>query len=556
LVVAVKAVDEVDVIAPWVSNRIDAESRIAAAANAWAALHGVALVVDPAPRRLAHPIVESAPGSDTPEPTVTIGVPVHNGERYLELALDSIIGQTFGDFELILCDNGSSDATPRICEAYAAQDERISYLRSDINRGPAWNFNRSLDSASGRYFKWAAHDDLLEPAYLERCVEVLDRAPESVVLAYPRTVLIDERGHRLGPYRDGLDLRYQRPHRRLRHLTGTVVMSNAVFGLIRTDALRATRGHGTYVFADHVLLAELALRGQFWEVPEPLFLRRHHRAMSIMVDTSPAALAEWFRQRRRTDQTTAFERLFDELLSAIERAPLSPSDRALVYAAGLPPWFRHSRVRLVKELARTLGSPRARASTRGTEFIPGDVAAAEQVVVRDSIRAVVRRVAPDFVPHIRLEADPQLEIAIDRATFEAIVANLVSNAVRYGAPPIVISATREAGLTITVRDFGRGVSEEFAPHLFEAFSRSETSRKALDGLGLGLAVSRLGAQALGGSLTHRHTTPGACFELTLPSGVVVGSSPAYSFSEHAAVTTAPRSGGQSETHLRGLEKAA
>ncbi|HLR96223.1 MAG TPA: glycosyltransferase, partial [Jiangellaceae bacterium] len=75
-------------------------------------------------------------------PRVTIGLPVFNGERYLEAAIDSILAQDFQDFELLLADNASTDATLEICERAAARDPRVTVHRSEANRGAAWNYNR------------------------------------------------------------------------------------------------------------------------------------------------------------------------------------------------------------------------------------------------------------------------------------------------------------------------------------------------------------------------------------------------------------------------------
>src|SRR5579871_3942080 len=112
---------------------------------------------------------------------VSIGLPVHNGERYLREAIDSLLAQTYRDFELIISDNGSTDGTEAICRAYAAADPRIRYYREEQNRGCAWNWNRVFALARGEIFKWAAHDDVCAPRLVERCLEALDRCPEAVL---------------------------------------------------------------------------------------------------------------------------------------------------------------------------------------------------------------------------------------------------------------------------------------------------------------------------------------------------------------------------------------
>ena len=104
-------------------------------------------------------------------PKVSIGIAVFNGENFLESALRSILAQTFEDFELIISDNASTDRTADICEQYASQDGRVLYLRQPANLGAQPNYNLLVGQARGRYFKWAAHDDMLAPTFLERCVE-------------------------------------------------------------------------------------------------------------------------------------------------------------------------------------------------------------------------------------------------------------------------------------------------------------------------------------------------------------------------------------------------
>ena len=113
-------------------------------------------------------------------PKVSLGLPVYNGENFIAQAIESILAQTFTDFELIITDNGSTDRTPKICEAYAARDRRVAYSRNPENLGAAPNFNRAFALSSGRYFKWVAHDDLIAPEFLARCVKVLDNDPSVV----------------------------------------------------------------------------------------------------------------------------------------------------------------------------------------------------------------------------------------------------------------------------------------------------------------------------------------------------------------------------------------
>jgi glycosyltransferase involved in cell wall biosynthesis len=126
-------------------------------------------------------------------PTVSIGVPVYNGERYIREALDSALKQTFTDFELIISDNNSSDATREICLEYMARDSRIKYVLQDKNQGGRWNMSFVARNAVGRFFTWLAHDDILEPQFLEQTVKYMTNNPQ-VVLATGDFSLIDEHG--------------------------------------------------------------------------------------------------------------------------------------------------------------------------------------------------------------------------------------------------------------------------------------------------------------------------------------------------------------------------
>src|SRR5438874_8869169 len=126
-------------------------------------------------------------------PLLSVGLFVYNGERFLEETLHSILNQTFTDFELIISDNASTDRTGEIAEAYAEHDDRIRYYRSEKNMGAGWNVRRVYELATGKYFKQAAADDLVEPDFLRRCVEILESDPDYVV-AYPTTKEVDENG--------------------------------------------------------------------------------------------------------------------------------------------------------------------------------------------------------------------------------------------------------------------------------------------------------------------------------------------------------------------------
>ncbi len=126
-------------------------------------------------------------------PTVSIGMPVFNGQRFIREALNSALKQTFQDFELIIADNNSNDATEEICRKYMVRDSRIKYIRHERNYGPIWNFSFVLHEARGRFFTWLAHDDLLEPQFLELTVQYILKNPGTVIASVDFAI-IDENG--------------------------------------------------------------------------------------------------------------------------------------------------------------------------------------------------------------------------------------------------------------------------------------------------------------------------------------------------------------------------
>lgn len=104
---------------------------------------------------------------------VSIGLPVYNGENFLHKRLDSLLSQTFTNFELIVSDNASTDSTSQICKEYAKKDNRIRYICQEKNMGVIWNFNFVLKEAKNDYFMWAGADDYILPDFLRKNVEAL-----------------------------------------------------------------------------------------------------------------------------------------------------------------------------------------------------------------------------------------------------------------------------------------------------------------------------------------------------------------------------------------------
>ena len=259
-------------------------------------------------------------------PLVSIGLPVFNGAQFLTEAIESILGQTYQNIELVLSDNASTDSTPEICARFAARDRRVRSTRLSENIGGLPNFNRVFSLATGRYFMWASHDDLLLPTYVEKCVACLE-ADASVVLAYSKLITIDDAGQvqELIVRSHSGDSRHVAE--RFGDFTEFYSMLEAFFGLMRRDVLAKTMLHLPHPGSDRILLAELSLRGPFVRVPEYLFKRRLHAGRSVTVHPSLRDRYAWispsFKNRRvypHWGYVAGFSR-------AVLRAPLALRDK-------------------------------------------------------------------------------------------------------------------------------------------------------------------------------------------------------------------------------------
>lgn len=303
---------------------------------------------------------EGAPESwSSARPRVSIGLPVYNGGHYLPGAIEAILAQSFTNFELIVCDNASTDQTQAICTAFAARDSRVRYHRNEENIGAAGNFNLAFRLARGELFKWAAHDDLHAPDYLQRCVDALDEHEEAV-LAHTGAIVIDadgqpvpvrENGSAGGP--DGPEYRREDlydlerkldandPAVRLGEILTRTKWCFEIFGLMRANALSRTPLHLMFYGSDKVLLASMALQGPFCEIAEPLFYRRHHTGQSSSKDSKAQALWMSTRGGGKAQYVPPQLRCMQWYLRLIARSGLSLRDRlhCLRATAGWVVWL-------------------------------------------------------------------------------------------------------------------------------------------------------------------------------------------------------------------------
>lgn len=266
-------------------------------------------------------------------------MPVYNGERYVADAIRSILGQTMGDLELIISDNASSDSTGAICRTFAESDSRVCYLRNESNIGAHPNYNITYERSVGDFFKWAAHDDLLEPSYLERCLEKLAAYPDAVV-CQSYLQYIDEDGAEIGTYDSALEASGADD---VAGRFGSLVLlphpAYEIMGLYRGSALKGSLLLQSFHGADRALLAELSLRGRFLQVAEPLLKVRDHKQRYTQSVLRPKERAVWHDASLAGKTSLPTWRLYAEYWKMVGRNLKSGEGKGRCYRKLLKWWF-------------------------------------------------------------------------------------------------------------------------------------------------------------------------------------------------------------------------
>ncbi|MGC9350198.1 MAG: glycosyltransferase [Anaerolineae bacterium] len=230
-------------------------------------------------------------------PCVSVNMSVYNGEQYVAEAVDSILNQTFSDFELIVVDDGSTDRTGEILGSYKAP--RLHVL-TQSNRGIPRSRNRALESSQGRYIAVMDSDDVSLPTRLERQVAFLEEHREIGVLGSACLVSDEVTG-------EDRELVLPLSDEKLRgHLIrGNPFVHSSV--MMRKSVLQEVGGYNEsfpYIL-DYELWVRLAAHTQFANLPEVLVIRRFHWG-SVSTTKRTELLRLWLRMRVRFE---AFRRL-------------------------------------------------------------------------------------------------------------------------------------------------------------------------------------------------------------------------------------------------------
>ena len=216
-------------------------------------------------------------------PILGIGLPVHNGEKFIRNALDSILSQTFRDFELIISDNASTDSTATICQEYVKKDIRIHYVRQSKNIGSIFNFNFLLQEAKSKYFMWAASDDYWDPTFIEKNIRVLE-SDKTIIGSISDIELYRNHTKKLKP--DIIDPS-NRNTERFQYVCPTFgpfekridtylrfFQASIIYGVYRTEKMKESFIHSRYFWAmDLAIVLNLLKYGNLHVVDEILMYR-------------------------------------------------------------------------------------------------------------------------------------------------------------------------------------------------------------------------------------------------------------------------------------------
>lgn len=234
-------------------------------------------------------------------PKLTIGLAVYNGEATLRDAIDSLLGQTYGDFVLVISDNASSDSTESICRESSRSDDRIRYIRLPRNIGAPANFGQLLEGAESPYFMWAGCDDVWHPEFVARNIEALDSRPD-YVCSVSRVEFFDDSGavvKTVGPpdsphpLHGGTFALQQSPAENLLAFIADPQCNSRFYGVHRTRVIqRCYSANERYLASDWVVMARTLGFGKHFEVPDALLRRSVHGESSdvtrLILESNPS----------------------------------------------------------------------------------------------------------------------------------------------------------------------------------------------------------------------------------------------------------------------------
>ncbi|MGD9192548.1 MAG: glycosyltransferase family A protein [Desulfobacterales bacterium] len=288
--------------------------------------------------------------ADVSRPRVSFAIPVRNGERFLGRALESILVQNFDNFEIVVCDNASTDGTGDVVQRFGKRSHRVRYVRNEVDIGQIENFNRVYELSRGEFIRWMGADDWLDPDYARKCVAALDARPDAVGVT-TQWRLVDDKG-----YVESLDVPGPRvdaltPLRRLqlvlRLLQGHRLLFDPIYSLLRRNALEHTGLLPVNRWTDRILAVELCLLGSFCHLDDCLSTRRNAR------ESRDVRLPR-FHERYKGGPREHRWMLYTAYANIVRRAPLTAWQKINCWGTIMVYWLRDEFRRRERRLKRIL----------------------------------------------------------------------------------------------------------------------------------------------------------------------------------------------------------
>lgn len=201
-------------------------------------------------------------------PKVSIGIPVYNGAKTLASTIEAAINQDYGNLEIIISDNYSTDETQIIAESYQAKDPRIKYVRQEKNFGMTSNFSKVFEYSTGEFFMWAAHDDRHAPNFISSCLPYLLKDTEAGLCVPKTQAFYREQVSWISNMKSfsGIKTRTKLFGETLRHFPAV-----GMYGLYRSSIIQKTGLWKNFTGADLVFIQDLTLHGDIVTCNEILF---------------------------------------------------------------------------------------------------------------------------------------------------------------------------------------------------------------------------------------------------------------------------------------------
>jgi glycosyltransferase involved in cell wall biosynthesis len=286
---------------------------------------------------------------DDRRPTLSIGIPVRNGARYLAHTLARLRAAELDDVEILISDNASSDETPDIVRSASTEDPRLRYVRQSDDIGPAENFNYVFRHTTGQFFSWLAYDDLFEPTFYRQMVDMLRARPDAAA-AMCRVRLIDSSGDLLDHSDELVEGDHPDPIERFIRYAGFAHWCQFCYGVARRSAMEKTRLLGTFWSGDRLYCAELALAGPLLRQPETrYFVRQHTDRLTRRHGRRDRAAVQAYLTPSGSRAVTLY--YTKQLWESLERADLSSEDKARGRRA-LRAWMVRNSHRLARSAGR------------------------------------------------------------------------------------------------------------------------------------------------------------------------------------------------------------